>query len=110
MVARDTEKVVVLTQAGCFPRPEEFDSDPNGALERLQVEALRVHAEALTCLSQMLGSIAGDCDFDSKRFAALLRRSEELRDLASSLQSPRPVTPEAPSTDALVVDRLAPSP
>lgn len=89
MAVRETENVVVLTQVGRYPRPEEFDSDPDGALERLQREALRVHAEALTCLSQIFGSIVGDCDFDRERFAAVLRRAAELRDLTSSLQSKR---------------------
>jgi len=93
MAGEESGRVVVLTQVGRFPKPEDFESDRAGALERLRLEALRVQAEAVTCLSQLLGHLVGDCEFDRERFDSLLRRAGELTELVSIAEPP--VAPDA---------------
>ena len=77
------DNIVVLTQCGVLPTPDDFKVDPVGATERLHLETLRIQAEALTCLSLALGRSVGDCDFDDSRLAALVVRMAKLRDLVA---------------------------
>jgi hypothetical protein len=81
MAETTPSNVIVLTRRGRLPLPADFEVDPDGATARLQIEALRIQAETLTCLSQVLRHFVGDCDLDTARLTDLAARAVELQSL-----------------------------
>jgi hypothetical protein len=96
------DNVIVLTQRGRFPCTADFTENPQLAIAGLRMEALRLEAEAYTCMSQYLESLVGGRAFDRERFEQLTRRLAQLRRLtalaelvvaaAPELVSPAPAT------------------